>query len=159
MCEKCEKWALVMNNLREILATKEPVVRIAPSGQPERDSNLRFQIVSDYVTLIWENCPILYVGKNASGDWIIGSSTDEDDNERMEYFVHALVPDTTMKEFWAGRKSLLSVWQTTSHLCVVKKSYDATKFSYYNVECFEIPSEYHPLGDSYVPDYSQKELP
>ena len=57
-------------------------------------------IVDNYRVLHYEDeDPILFVGTNQFGSWIIGSSVEEDDGKATERFFHVLVTYPSYSSF------------------------------------------------------------
>jgi hypothetical protein len=108
----------------------------------------------DMDVLLWEDSPILFTGKNELGQQVIGSSVDEDNENRQEYFVYVLPTEQDAKDFLAGNITLLELWKRHP-LCLVEKSFDATHYSYTSVQIKDIPEPYWPTDQSFVPDYSR----
>lgn len=111
----------------------------------------QFVIESNYKVLLWEDSPVLFIGQNADKDWIIGTSTDEDYDDKKEYFIHVKVATDVKEAFCSRAKTLIEIWRE-HELCLVRKRFDSTEVIYWPVKLQEIPVEYHPTDKSFAPE-------
>jgi len=111
------------------------------------------QIISDFQSIIYEDGPILYFGKNVDNDYVLGLSIDEDDEARLKWYIHAPVSADTLYKFFSKKVSFLAILKSTKQLYVFQRSYDASDLHYYLLDYHKIPKQYLPLNDSYCPTY------
>lgn len=108
-------------------------------------------IESDYDELLFAEVPILFTGKNADGECIVGSSVDEYYEEGIERYFHIIVSPFVFEQFKNRTVPYLDLLKTDDDIYVVDKEClsDKVKISYVKFE--DIPTEYHPFPDSFCP--------
>jgi hypothetical protein len=110
-------------------------------------------ISSDFETIIYEDGPILYFGKNNQGNSIMGLSIDEDDKRQVKWFIHVPIDNATLLDFFLRKKSFLKILKEAKNLYLFERSYDAKCKVFYSLKFKEIPEEYLPLNDSLCPKF------
>lgn len=110
-------------------------------------------IVDNYRVLHYEDeDPILFVGTNQFGSWIIGSSVEEDDSEGVERFFHVPVTYPSYSSFLNGKKSYREIIESVDSLFVIDKPYEQSRQAIqYLVTPELVPSVYLPSEDSFCP--------
>ena len=110
-------------------------------------------IVDNYRALHYEDeDPILFVGTNHFGSWIIGSSVEEDDSKAAEIFFHVPVTYSSYSSFLNGKKSYREIIESADSLFVIEKPYNQSlRTIRYLITPEQVPSEYLPLEDSFCP--------
>ena len=110
-------------------------------------------IVGNYRVLHYEDeDPILFVGTNQFGSWIIGSSVEEDDNKATERFFHVLVTYPSYSSFLNRKISYRKIIESSDSLFVIEKPYNqALQSAQYLITPEQVPSGYLPLEDSFCP--------
>ena len=84
---------------------------------------MNFPLIEDnYRVLHYEDeDPILFVGTNQFGSWIIGSSIEEDDSTAVERFFHVPVTYPSYASFLNGKKSYREIIESTDSLFVIER--------------------------------------
>jgi len=110
-------------------------------------------LISDYIkTLIFDDEPILYVGKNRYGNYIIGSSVDEDRENRVEWFFHTVITFDDYQRFLRKEITYLDMLKDNNNIFIIEKSFDNSFVKVFPIDFFEIPEDYRPTSDSFFPD-------
>lgn len=110
------------------------------------------QIHSNYKVLLYDEEPILYVGKNKYGGYVLGSSIDENFRKNIEWHFHTLITPETYRDFINKKITYLEILKNSNDLFVLEKSFDNSQVEIYPINLNEIPEDYLPTPDSFCPD-------
>lgn len=107
-------------------------------------------ISANYLELLADENPILYIGTNRYGNRILGVIIEESDDFSLHYF-HVIIDDSTYYSFINKEITLRAILSQAGLVFVV--SFKAGKYLESNLIGFdEIPTDYLPLEDSFCPD-------
>jgi hypothetical protein len=110
------------------------------------------QIHSDYKVLLYDEEPILYIGKNKYGGYVLGSSIDENFQENTEWHFHSLITSETYREFINKKITYLEILKDSNDVFILEKSFDNSQIDIYQIKLSEIPEDYLPTPDSFCPE-------
>ncbi|MBT2558872.1 hypothetical protein J7E24_13835 [Hymenobacter sp. ISL-91] len=110
-------------------------------------------IETDYELLISDEYPVLYVGRNQYGSWIIGSFLEEDEDDlTVLYYIHFIVKNIDYLDFISKRRSYRDIFEISKNAFIVKKDLiSLTVSDIFSVNADDIPSQYKPHRKSYYP--------
>ncbi len=111
-------------------------------------------ITREYKDILFDDEPILYCGKNSFGNWILGSSIDEDFEKKIDWHFHAVVYFDLLSKFFKRELSYLEVMKKTSDLFILEKAFDNSYMKAFPIDFEDIPKDYLPTEDSLCPSYS-----
>jgi hypothetical protein len=109
-------------------------------------------IVSNYrVLLCDEGLPILFTGTNRYGNYVVGSSVDENYEDGVERYFHILVEPTDYLLFKSRKLSYLELLTRAKPIFVVDKliNEDANRIFQINIE--EVPDDHRPSEQALYP--------
>lgn len=95
---------------------------------------------------------IIYTGTNSFGNRILCCIMLEDDDDGFLRFINALITEIQYEEFMNKKLSLLSILKTNDSFFIVDYDYGLRELSSNLVSLDEIPTEFHPLENSFCPD-------
>lgn len=110
------------------------------------------QIHSGYKVLLYDEEPILYVGKNKYGSYVLGSSIDENFQENTEWHFHTLITSETYRDFINKKTTYLEILKNSNVIFIIEKSFDNSQIDIYQIKLSEIPEDYLPTSDSLCPE-------
>lgn len=118
-----------------------------------RLTNSELAVITDnYTVLHFDEYPILFTGTNKYGNNIIGSFCDEDDeNDSLIYF-NIIVSNKDFSDFYKKKISYRNLILKTNEIFIVEKNYSNKLLKSYFVPITELPSDYIPLENSYIPN-------
>jgi len=120
-----------------------------------RRRKLRAPIITDnYELVLFDDAPILYTGTNAYGNYIIGSSIDEEQDREWRF--HLMVTEEEFFSFSQRRKSYRSLMEQSDSVFVMEFYPDSDTWWTYPLDFYDIPVDYRPLETSYYPLYKMK---
>lgn len=96
---------------------------------------------------------IIYTGTNSFGNRILSCIMFDDDEEGFLRFINAIITEIQFEEFMNKKISLLNILQTNDSFFVVDYDYGLREISCNLVNLSEIPKEFHPLENSFCPDF------
>lgn len=106
-------------------------------------------IVNDYQFLHFDEEPILFSGLNLNGDVIIGSSVDEDSEEKIQQYIHCLISAKQYNDFLKKKISYLDIIKNAQFLFLINISFGARFSETYLIKYSDIPKDHLPAEDSY----------
>ncbi|UOE49656.1 hypothetical protein MTO98_01050 [Mucilaginibacter sp. SMC90] len=111
-----------------------------------------FPIISDnYKVLHFDEYPILFSGTNRYSNKLIGSFSYEDyENDYFRYIV-IIVDDKQYSDFFNRTKSYLQIINEVDQIYVIDKDINDIVLETYYLPLSEIPLEYLPSADSFIP--------
>lgn len=110
------------------------------------------QIKSNYTILHFDEEPILYVGKNKYGGYVLGSAIDEDIVRKIEWNFRTLISAKCYLDFINKKISYLEILKNSSDIFMLEKAFDKSFTNTFSVSFKDIPEDYLPSDDSYCPD-------
>jgi len=110
------------------------------------------QIHSGYKVLLYDEEPILYVGKNKYGSYVLGSSIDENFQENTEWHFHTLITFEAYRDFINKKITYLEILKESNDVFILEKSFDNSQIDIYQIKLSEIPEDYLPTLDSFCPE-------
>lgn len=112
-------------------------------------------IVGNYRAILSdEDMDVLFIGTNASGDNVIGSSVDEDYEKHFERFFHIIVTDQDMADWLRRKKTYRSLLENARPIYIVDRYHEPAAHKIYHYSLAEIPKDYIPLEDTFCPDWA-----
>lgn len=111
-------------------------------------------ITCEYKDILFDDEPILYCGKNSFGNWILGSSIDEDYDKKIDWHFHAVVYFDLLSKFFKRELSYLEIMKKTSDLFILEKAFDNSYMKAFPIDFEDIPKDYLPTENSFCPSYS-----
>ena len=102
--------------------------------------------------LLFDVVPILYTGKNKYGNYIIGSSVDEDDDEGFERYFHIIVSRSDFRAYHEQKVSYLDLLKASPTIYVIDKFIRTGNQQIGILRFSDIPIEYVPTSQTYFPD-------
>lgn len=108
------------------------------------------EIVSEYDVLLFDQQPILFVGKNKDGRRIIGSSVDEDYSKSLERYFHIIVSDSDYDDFRAQKNTYRDLLAKSEPIYVI--DYYKKRIEIYLIKFADIPEGYIPTEQSFCPE-------
>ena len=112
-------------------------------------------ITENYRILHFDEFPILFSGTNKYGNKLIGSFSYENyDDDSFRYFV-VIVSDKQYSDFFKKRISYLSLLNDCQEIFVVDKDINDKIISTYHMAMENIPKEYLPLENSFIPEIAE----
>ena len=109
-------------------------------------------IIGEARVLLFDVVPILFTGKNKYGNYIIGSSVDEDYEKSFERYFHIIVSRSDFRAYHKQEISYLDLLKNSPTIYVLDK-YDRTEKIKIGILTFsEIPKEYRPTSQTYFPE-------
>ncbi len=102
------------------------------------------ELVSDYRDLIFDDRPVLWIGKNVTGNILVCSSISEDLKARLEWFFVAVVAEEELTAFLNGALSLRSIYQLVEKIYVVEQSFDNSTKRTFHLPFNEIDEAFKP---------------
>lgn len=109
-------------------------------------------IKDNYNVILFEDGPVLYFGKNHLGNYIIGTSIDDDSDEKLQWFFHVVVDNETFFEFVSQKISYREIMEKSKDLYVLERSFDSSVQNYFQIDFSSIPDEYKPFPSSFCPE-------
>ena len=109
-------------------------------------------IVSDFDILLFDDEPILFTGKNEKGDYIIGTSIEDDDDRKIQWYFHTVVDEAVYRKFIDRQITYLNILKNSDRIFIIGKAYDNSFVKIYYINFADIPSDYLPLENSYCPE-------
>ncbi|QWR78418.1 hypothetical protein [Candidatus Magnetomonas plexicatena] len=109
------------------------------------------KIVSNYEVLIYYDMPILFTGTNAYGNIIIGSSVDEDYENKIERVFHVIVDSVVYSDYLSQKTTYREILEKAESFFVIDRVFDESEEKVYSVDINEIPEEYLPTDESFCP--------
>ena len=95
--------------------------------------------------------PMLIVGKNILGDYLIASFLEEDEDlGKLKYF-HVFANDELLLKFLKGTHSYLDVMRGAKEIFLVEKSYNYTILSFKEMVFSDLARDMLPLKSSFFP--------
>jgi hypothetical protein len=111
-------------------------------------------IVDDYEVLHFDEYPILFIGKNAANQTMIGSFLYENEGNNTLMFFHSIISKTTLIDFLQQNISYLDVLKKAEAIYKVEKDYNyqiinskKILFSQIDKTVLPLPSAYCPIVD------------
>lgn len=120
-------------------------------GAPLKNSELPV-ITSNYKILHFDEYPILFTGTNNFGNKIIGSFCDEDDDRDSLIYFSIIVNDQDYSNFYKKKISYRDLIIKSKEVFVLEKNFNNVMINSYLVSTTDLPSEYIPLKNSYIPE-------
>lgn len=80
-------------------------------------------IKSNYECLLHDEEDILFCGNSETGETIIGSIMEDDDDMKMYKHMHAVIDPSILLEFKSGRMSYLNVLKNSKKIYFVNTTY------------------------------------
>lgn len=108
-------------------------------------------ITSGYRELLFDDMPILFVGRNDVGEHVIGSSVDENHKIGIERYFHIVVSEDDYEAYFGGKRSYRALLEKARPIFVIDRYYRSGKWKIYHYVLGEVPEEYRPSEHSYVP--------
>jgi hypothetical protein len=107
-------------------------------------------ITDNYTIIHFDEFPILFSGTNKYGNKLLGSLSYEDD-DLFRYFV-IILDDKQYSDFINKRKSYLDLIKLNQEVFIVDKDINNVELSIYQLPIIEIPEEYLPHPNSFIPE-------
>jgi hypothetical protein len=107
-------------------------------------------IIDNYRLLHFDEYPILFSGTNKYGNKLLCSLSFEED-DLFRYFT-IILDDKQYSDFINKRKSYLELIQMNQEVFVVDKDINNNEIATYQVPLDEVPSDYLPLVNSFIPE-------
>ena len=115
--------------------------------------NYEFPLIADnFRALLFNELPILFTGVNSLGDFIIGSSVDEDYEAGFERYFHIVVTEGDYSNYFGRKITYRQLLDQAKPVYVIDKYYEPEVSKIYHYSFDEIPSEYKPAIDSFCPE-------
>ncbi|KFF03878.1 hypothetical protein [Chryseobacterium luteum] len=109
-------------------------------------------ITSNYTVLHFDEYPILFTGTNKFGNKIIGSFCDEDDDKNSLIYFIVIVSEKDYGYFYKKKLSYRDLILNTKEIFVLEKTFNNTIINSYLLPTSEIPTDYIPLENSFIPE-------
>lgn len=106
--------------------------------------------------LLFDEIPILFIGKNFKNNTIIGISIDEVVHKNIYQWLHICVEGETLSHFINRKTSLLSIIQASKEMYLIEDRYQEKKRHVFSINLEQIPKKHLPLGDSFCPSLGVK---
>lgn len=120
--------------------------------------NNKIEIKNNYVTLHFDEYPILFIGKNYKSDIIIGSFIcEEDDQQTLKYF-HSIVNTAIAIKFLKREMSYIEVLKAASTIYIVTKSDNDAILKIEEKEFLQLDKSFLPLNSAYCPSIENKTI-
>lgn len=113
-------------------------------------------LASDHTVLHFDDFPILFYGKNAYGNKIIGSHLDEDYENKKLLRLHTIVSDRVFFDFISQKITYLELLRSSTEIFLIKESFDLRVTTAHKIDFGMIPLEYLPTNKSFCPKQSQQ---
>ena len=111
----------------------------------------KISLLPQYHVLHDSEFPMLFVGKNSLGDYLMASFLEEDDVVgRLKYF-HLLVEDENLLNLLKGNISYLDVMRGATAIFLVEKSYNYEILKFEKVLFSSLTKDMLPLKSSFFP--------
>jgi len=107
-------------------------------------------IINNYTILHFDEFPILFSGTNKYGNKVLGSLSYEDD-DLFRYFV-TILDDKQYSDFINKRISYLDLIKLNQEVFVIDKDINDSEQSTFQLPIENIPPEYLPRQNSYIPE-------
>lgn len=108
-------------------------------------------ITDNYRELLFDDVPILFVGTNEAGYHIIGSLADENRKKGRERYFHIVVDESDYSDYFGRKVSYRQLLDKAAPVYVVDKFLKTDEQFIYHYKADEIPDDYKPLSDSFIP--------
>lgn len=116
----------------------------------------KLEIKNNYVTLHFDEYPILFIGKNYKSDIIVGSFICENDEGNTVKYFHSIIATNWAVKFLKGQLSYLELLKTASSVFIVTKDYSDKILQFEKKDFFQIDESYLPLPSAYCPIIDNK---
>lgn len=113
-------------------------------------------ITSDYKVLIEDDEDILFTGKNNFGNRILGSIIEDDEENQILKYFHIIVENKTYLDFIKKNLTYREILNKSCDIFIIEKNYQRLVKNIYLIDISDIPKEYLPLENTYLPE--QEEL-
>ena len=113
----------------------------------------KIEIISDSVVLHYDEYPILFVGKNANAQNVLGSFVYEE-NDTL-YFFHSIVSNQVLEYFLHQKISYLSILLTSKSVYLVEKDLNEHILKVKSTIIEKINPEFLPLPSSFCPNLDE----
>jgi hypothetical protein len=114
----------------------------------------KIDIVSNLEVLHYDEYPILFVGKNAAAQNVLGTFIYEADDKL--YFFYCIVSDKVLQHFIHQKLSYLSILLTVNSLYLVEKNINEQILNIKRTSAEKINPDFLPLASSFCPDLDDK---
>ena len=115
---------------------------------------LRYHIVSNYTVLHFDDWDILFAGKNAYDEWIVGSLAYDDDDNNVLHHYYLLVSEKSLVRFLKGDISYRTLFQKAITIFktlrdINEKLLENNELAFEEINKNSLPSEkgFCPLSD------------
>ncbi|MFN1217599.1 hypothetical protein ACKW6Q_11575 [Chryseobacterium kwangjuense] len=114
-------------------------------------------ITDNYQILHFDEYPILFIGTNKYGNKLIGSLADDDEDNNVFSYFTVILDDETYNAFLNKQITYRDIILNSDEIYIVQKDINGNILSKCVTEKSLIPSEYIPLENSYMPEFSFQE--
>ena len=116
----------------------------------------KLEIKNNYVTLHFDEYPILFIGKNYKSEIIIGSFICENDEGNTAQYFHSIITTALAAKFLKGKLSYLELLKAASSVFIVTKDYQDKILQFEKKDFAQIDESYLPLPSAYCPIIDNK---
>lgn len=113
-------------------------------------------ITSDYRNLLYDEIPVLFIGSNATGQKIVGSSVDEDYHVGFERYMHVVLTDEDFERYITRAITYRALLEQSDYVFIVNKFVRGDEPIIYRIKFSEVPEDHRPTSDTFIPLLKRK---
>ncbi len=114
----------------------------------------KIEIISDLAVLHYDEYPILFVGKNAAAQNVLGSFIYETDDKL--HFFYCIISDKVLQHFIYQKLSYLSILLTVNIIYLVEKDINEKILNIKRTSAEKINPDFLPLSSSFCPNLDEQ---